>query len=82
MLEATVRLAVDKYIKTGGAKTYSEAVETCLEQHLLPYLKTFNCHTFRKEKLWREEIDVLITRLLSGLQQVYAKHSGKFAMPG
>jgi len=45
-------------------------------------LKSFDCHEFRKGRLWREEIDVLLTRLQPGLQLVFAKYSGKHAMPG
>ena len=49
---------------------------------MLPYLSKFNCHTFRKERLWREEMDVLLTRLLPGLKTIFSKHVGKYAMPG
>lgn len=45
-------------------------------------MKQFDSMVFRKTRLWREEIDVLYTRLLTGLQLVFSKNAGKLATPG
>ena len=79
MLEVFVRLAIDKYVKTKQAETYSQAIEWAFERHFLPYFKTFECHTFRKERLWKEEIDILYTRFTPALKEVYKRNSGKYA---
>lgn len=81
MVELLVRLAVDKYVKPGIAPTYSEAVVMLMEKNVLPYFSTFDCQKFRTDKLWREEIDVLYTRLETALREVYIKFTGKYAVP-
>jgi len=52
------------------------------EQHYLPYFETFNCHNWRKERLWREEIDLLFSRFLDKLEILYKRYTGKYATPG
>lgn len=71
MNETLVRLAVDKFVKTGVTKSYDEAIKKAFEEHYLPWFKTFNSQKFRKERLWREEIDVIYTRFEKGLRQVF-----------
>ena len=82
MLEVLSRLSIDKYYKTGTCPTISEAIIMTSEKHFKPYFEQFDCHKFRKERLWREEIDILYTRFFDGLKTVYAKNTGRFAMPG
>lgn len=36
---------------------------------------------FRTEKLWREEMDILLTRMETGLQKVYKEFTGKYSGP-
>ena len=62
MLEALLRLSIDKYLKTKVTKTIAEAVEMSFETHFNPFFKKFECHTFRKEKLWKEEVDIVFSR--------------------
>lgn len=81
-IEVLVRLALDKYFKTKEAATHSEAVEMAFEKHFLPYFKTFECHNWRMERLWQEEIDILYTRFHDKLQFIYKKYTGKYATPG
>jgi len=44
MIEVLVRLAIDKYIKTGVTKSYLEAVTSAFENHYLTYFSKFDCH--------------------------------------
>ena len=81
-MEVLVRLSFDKYLKPGVVKTPFEAVEMSFENHFLPFFKSFDCHDFRKKRLWREENDVVFTRLYPSLGQIYNKNSGKYALPG
>lgn len=82
MIEVIVRLANDKYIKNGACKTLSEAVKLAWENNFEPYFSTFDAQEFRDDKLWREEIDVLLTRFQTGMQIVFQKNVGKLAAPG
>ena len=82
MLEVLVRLAVDKYIKTGVTKSYLEAVKSAFENHYLTYFQNFQSHRFRKDRLWRQEIDVLYTRLEPALRAIFHRYSGKYIAPG
>ncbi|CEM39209.1 unnamed protein product [Vitrella brassicaformis CCMP3155] len=63
-LEAIVRLADQKYKKSGDAETLGEAMEILLESHILPYEKDY-----RKPIDWRTE--ELFTE---AVQQVYSRH--------
>jgi len=82
MLEVLVRLAIDKYIKTGITKSYLEAIKSAFENHYITYFRNFQCHRFRKERLWRQEIDVLYTRLEPALGAIFHRYSGKYIAPG
>lgn len=52
------------------------------DNHFLPYFETFDCHKWRKERLWREEIDIVMSRFIDKLELIYKKYTGKFANPG
>lgn len=67
MIEAMIRLSKDKYVTHGNTKSVYEGVIQAWENNYEPYFKTFDCHVFRTERLWKEEMDVLLTRILSGL---------------
>jgi len=45
-------------------------------------LKQYDCHKFRKERLWNEECDVTFNRFYKIVQALYTRFSGKYAMPG
>ena len=81
-IEVLVRLSQDKYAKTGIAESPSAAVEMAFETNFLPYFETFNCHNWRKERLWREEIDLIFSRFLDKLEALYKRYTGKYATPG
>ena len=66
----------------GACKTYLDALKTAFDQHFLPFFSQFDCHKFRKERLWNEECDNTLKRFSKVLAALYAKYSGKFAMPG
>eukprot|EP00347_Sterkiella_histriomuscorum_P006983 403350697 len=81
-MEVLVRLAVDKFIKNGNMKSVHEAVVHAFENYFLPFFKQFDCHIFRKEKLWNEDCDIVFKRNMKIVQALYTKYSGKYAMPG
>ena len=81
MIEALVRLSLDKFHKTKEVDTPTEAVERSFEEHFLPHFSTFNCHEWRKERLWKQEIDVVYTRFFDKLELIYKKFTGKYMTP-
>ena len=44
-------------------------------------MQKFDCQLWRSQFLWREELDILFTRLLPGLKHVYSLYIGKYADP-
>ena len=82
LIEVLVRLALDKYLKTGVKETKVEAVEAAFETNFMPFFKDFDCHKWRKETLWREEIDVLLSRFVFHMEMVFKRFCGKYVAPG
>ena len=62
--------------------TFKDAVIKAFEEHFLPHFKTFQCHEWRLERLWQEEIDVVYTRFFDNAKRIYEKFSGKYVQPG
>jgi len=56
-MEVIVRLSIDRYFKTGICESPADAVIFAFENHFLEYFETYNSHNWRKENLWREEVD-------------------------
>lgn len=81
-MEVLVRLSIDKFFKNGLVESTSEAVILAFENHFLPYFETFDCHVWRKEKLWREEMDLVYSRFIDRLKTIYKKYTGKYMQPG
>lgn len=61
-MEVFVRLAIDKFIKSGITKSYFEAVKNTVENHLEPFMEQFDCHAWRRKKLWNEECDLVFKK--------------------
>jgi len=51
------------------------------QHNYLPHFKTFDCHEFRKNQLWKEEIHILFTRFEKSLLEIYKKYSGRHQLP-
>jgi hypothetical protein len=81
-MEVLVRLSIDKFVKSGTTKFSSEGVKMGFENHFLPFFKQFDCHLFRKERLWNEECDNTLKRFMKLINALYTKYSGKYALPG
>ena len=45
------------------------------------HFKKFDSHLFRKERLWTEDCDLAFKRNLKGVHSLYAKYSGRYALP-
>ena len=62
--------------------TYAEAVTRILEEHFKPMFSQYNAQTWRDEQYWCEEVDDVMKKHKSVLEQVYAKFSKKKVKPG
>ena len=81
-MEVLVRLSIDKFIKSGMTKSYCEALQLAFDNHFLPFFRGFDSHLFRRERLWNEECDNTLKRFAKVTAALYAKYSGKYALPG
>ena len=77
-----VRLSIDKYYKTKVEPTIVGAVKKAFDVHILPHFEKFNCHNWRKERLWKEEIAIVYSRFVDKLELIYNKYTGKYVNPG
>ena len=80
-LEIQIRLADQKYLKSGACKTFLDALGLWMNQ-LRPSFASTDSHIWRKEELWRDEVDLALKHQYKTIQKLYEKYSGKFALPG
>lgn len=72
-LELLIRLSLDKYYKTHEVKMFHEAVAKAFDAHLFPYFNDIDNSSFRWDKLYKEENDIMLTRLSDGIRQLYLR---------
>lgn len=77
-----MRLALDKYYKTGTCATFSDAIVKFFDENLLPYLKRFDSQEFRLTKLYRESCDKVLRKHMPVLKDIYRKAAAGDALPG
>lgn len=51
-------------------------------ESVIPFIKKFDCHEWRKTRLWNEECDIVFRFYMPALKAIYDKFSGKFTKPG
>jgi hypothetical protein len=73
-LEAIVRLANMKFLETKLEKSYSEAVQRLITEHIIMRDYTEEWHEFRVQKLWKEAPNDLLEANLPGLKKVYESY--------
>jgi len=71
MLELFVRLAVQKYYKSKICETYYEAIQIMFEKEILPYIRNFDCHIWRKNCLWTESCDIIFKAYMPVVKMLY-----------
>lgn len=80
-MEIFVRTAHSKYVKAGQATDCKEALEKFLEDFLLQHIQKYDCHVWRREKLWKEACDLALKHGLATLKAAYSMYSGRLAFP-
>ena len=81
-MEILVRIALDKYYKSGQAATYLDAVQMIMEVNIFPNLSHLVADKWRFERYINEQCDIVLkaNRLL--LKNIYGRHSVKKVKPG
>ena len=74
-MEIFLRLAEQKFVKSGLVKTYAEAAKGTLD-YLRPVFSTADSHVWRKTVLWQEGNDLALKRQVKVLQRLYDRFSG------
>ena len=88
VMEIFVRIALQKYIRRhkdvkGAVKlTESEAVIKLFQEELIDNFRKHNCHIWREEYLWCQEVDESFKNLLDEVKSLFHKYSGKYSKPG
>ena len=85
-LEVFMRLCETKYLKNGAGgpdvTTMPKAFKMMFENEMLAYFSQFDSHGWRKNVLWREEVDFTLKVALEPLRNIYKRYIGKNALPG
>ena len=73
-----VKIAKDKYVTVlKTTKNLLDAVKMAFEQHYEPVLKSFDYHTWRKERYYNEQIDNFMKTFLPLLDALYLSRLNK-----
>eukprot|EP00798_Chlamydomonas_sp_ICE-L_P023776 gene23776-9335_t len=84
-LEALVRLAIAKYGRGQATEDVAEAVKMILEKNIaanLPAYATLKTNDFRKERLYNEEVDLVLKKHNVMLKALYSRYRMKPAGGG
>ncbi|CAD8053199.1 unnamed protein product [Paramecium primaurelia] len=81
-LEMFVRIAEDKYIKNGIAKSFEEALQWMWNDHLKEEFNKYNTQIFRDTKFWNEQCDLCMKHYKTILDSIYIRYSVKKVKPG
>ena len=81
-LEGLVRIAEHKYLASGLAGTFSDAVTMLSEENIKPFVSKFDHHKWRVERYLNEQVDAVIKSYLPVFKSIYKKYSGLKTLPG
>ena len=82
LMEVMVRIAEERYIKSGQAQTFAEAMEICIKDNLMPIYTKYNAQIWRDEKYWNEPCDDALKFYKMALDNIYSRYSNKKVKPG
>lgn len=81
-LEGLLRIAEQKYLNSGLAQNYGEAMTMLMEESVKPYVSKFNHHQWRPDSYWNEKVDTVYKSYLPIMRGIFKKYSGLKTMPG
>ena len=70
-LEIFIRLADQKFLKSGICNNWSDAIDKLMNDHLKGVFIQTDSNIWRKKVLWREENDLSIKRQYKTLQRLF-----------
>ena len=71
-IEIFFRLAMSKYVRiTKEAQTPSEAIQMLIDQWIKPKFSKFSSDSWRRQYLYKEEVDLAFKYGLKSLKEVY-----------
>jgi hypothetical protein len=73
-LEVLVRLAQQKYLNQGLAKTFAESFEKLLTERIVPLAQPEPWQSFREKELWTIGVNDILEANLDGLKKIYATY--------
>ena len=87
--EAVVRISIQKYFNKKQPNeamrepSVSAALNRFVQKHVLPRAQ-YDRHatTFRKDVLWRQDVDAVVKERLPQLTKLYKHFHGRYALPG
>lgn len=82
LMEVIVRIAEERYIKSGVAQNFSEAIEIALRDNFMPIFNKYNAQIWRDEKYWCESCDDALKFYKCALDNIYFRYSVKKVKPG
>lgn len=81
-MEGLVRLAEEKYKKNGITENFTDSLNLLFKHHVLPLAETLTYNTWRLEKFFIEENDILLKKFRSIFSYIYKKNSKAKVRPG
>lgn len=81
-MEILVRIALDKFLKTGQAGSPSEAIFIMLNNHIKPNLSHILADKWRFSRYITEEVDNILKANVPLIKAIYAKYSKLNVKPG
>ena len=81
-MEIFVRIAITKYYKTKQVDSIPQAVFKIFNSNLKDFFVQFDCHKWRRERLWNEAWDLAFKRNMATFEKIYKQNSGRYALPG
>jgi hypothetical protein len=81
-MEILVRIALDKYYKSGQAVTYVESVQMLMEQNIFPHLSHLISDKWRFDRYINEPCDLVLKSHRLLLKNIYGRYSVRKVKPG
>ena len=81
-LESIVRLADEKYKKSGGVQTILEAATAIINQHLVSIYPKHQSGSWRETAYFVEEVDILLKKYRGVFSNIHRKNSKLKVKPG
>ena len=80
-MEIFLRIAIDKYFKSGECETQDQALAKLLGE-MKPFMKGRNSNKWRWKHYICEDVDLMLKKYIMIVKKVYRMYIGKYSKPG